>query len=65
MEHWMAEIMVEMRLHRITQVKLAKQMGVTNEYVCSILNGRLEKVPTGMEQRMRAAIAEICDKEEK
>lgn len=35
MEHWMAEIMVEMRLHRITQVKLAKQMGVTNEYVCS------------------------------
>ena len=59
MEKWMADIVGELHFRRITQRKLAKQLGVTEEYVSSILNGKIDKVPDGMKQRMEDAIKEI------
>ena len=55
----MGEVVAEMHMKKITQKALAAQMGVTNEYICSILNGKREKIPDGMEQRMRDAIRRI------
>lgn len=65
MENWMGEIIAELHMKKIKQKDLANKMGVTNEYVCTILNGKREKVPANMEQRMREAIKQICGMEEK
>lgn len=64
-EKWMCELVAEMHMNRITQRKLAERMGVTHEYVCTILNGKREKVPADMEQRMRDAIRDIVESGEK
>lgn len=55
----MGEVVAEMHMKKITQKALAAQMGVTNEYICSILNGKREKIPDDMEQRIREAISQI------
>lgn len=59
----MAEIVAELHMKRITQRALAKQLGVTEEYVSMILNGKAKK-SKGIEQRMREAIEQITAKEE-
>lgn len=64
MENWMGEIVAELHMKKIKQKDLAEKMGVTNEYVCTILNGKREKIPADMEQRMREAIKQICEMEE-
>lgn len=55
----MGEVVAEMHMKKITQKALATQMGVTNEYICSILNGKREKIPDDMERRIREAISQI------
>lgn len=55
----MGEVVAEMHMKKITQKALAAQMGVTNEYICSILNGKREKIPDDMERRIREAISQI------
>lgn len=65
MENWMGEIIAELHMKKIKQKDLAEKMGVTNEYVCTILNGKREKIPKDMEQRMREAIKQICEMEDK
>ena len=55
----MGEVVAEMDMKKITQKALAAQMGVTNEYICSILNGKREKIPDDMERRIREAISQI------
>lgn len=55
----MGEVVAEMHMKKITQKTLAAQMGVTNEYICSILNGKREKIPDDMERRIREAIGQI------
>lgn len=55
----MGEVVAEMHMKKIAQKALAAQMGVTNEYICSILNGKREKIPDDMERRIREAISQI------
>lgn len=57
------EIIAKLRINRITQRKLAEQLGVTEEYVSMILNGKAKK-SKDIEQRMNEAIKQICGMEE-
>ena len=59
METWVGEVVAEMHMKKITQKARAAQMGVTNEYICSILNGKREKILDDMERRIREAISQI------
>lgn len=43
---WGNEVIMLMREHRITQKQLAKRMGVTPQYVNSLLNGKIDR-PAG------------------
>lgn len=60
MEKWAAAIVAELHMNRITQRMLAKELGVTEEYVSMLLNGKAKS--NGMEQRMRNAINAIAGK---
>ena len=60
MEHWIAAAVGKMHVNKITQTQLADEMGVTNDYVWMILNGK--KSPKGIEQRVMTAIDSILDK---
>lgn len=54
----MAEIVGELHFRKITQRKLAKQMGVSEVYLSRVLNGQ-EKPAANFEQRMRDALEQI------
>lgn len=56
-EQWTAEIIGAMHLHEITQVQLARQLGVTAEYVNMVLNCR--RVPKDASKRFQAALSEL------
>ena len=55
----MGEVIAEMNMKKITQKALAAQMGVTNEYICSILNCKREKIPDDIERMFLEAISQI------
>ena len=57
MEHWIADVVGKMHINKITQSQLAKKMGVTNDYVWMILNGK--KSPKDAENRINSAIDSI------
>ena len=57
MEHWIAEVVGKMHINKITQSQLAKKMGVTNDYIWMILNGK--KSPKDAESRINSAIDSI------
>lgn len=57
---WRSEIFGLLHYHKITQIELAEQLGVTSIYVCQVLAGR--ENPAGMEKRMRDAIDAIAEK---
>lgn len=54
---WTADIIGQLHLHGISQVRLAAAMGYTPEYVSSVLRGH--RAPKGAEQRFRAALEEL------
>lgn len=54
MEQWIANVVGKMHINKITQSQLAEKMGVTNDYIWMILNGK--KSPKGAEGRIKAAI---------
>ena len=54
---WTGRIVGMLHTHRITQVELAHEMGVTAVYVSMVLNGK--KTAKGIEDRMDAAIHAI------
>ncbi len=54
---WTADVIGEMHLRKITKRRLAKEMGVTPEYISMVLNGHRE--PVGIEERVRAALDAI------
>lgn len=58
-EPWTGEVVGIMHVNRIKQSQVADKMGVTNDWVSMILNGK--KSPKGAEERIRAAIAEILE----
>lgn len=62
MEIWTAEAVGKMHAHRITQIELAKHMGVTNDYISLILLGK--KNPKNAKDRILQAIDEIVTERE-
>ena len=61
-KQWTGRIVGLLHMHRITQVELASEMGVTAQYVSMVLNGK--KSPKGIEERMDAAIVAITERRE-
>lgn len=59
-KEWTGRIVGLLHTHRITQTLLAKEMGVTAQYVSMVLNGK--KSPKGIEERMEAAIHAITER---
>lgn len=57
MEQWIAEAVGKMHINKITQTQLAEEMGVTNDYVWMILNGK--KAPKGIRERVESAIDKV------
>ena len=57
MERWIAETVGKMHVNKITQIELAKKMGVCNDYVSMILTGK--KSPKDAKQRINEAIDAI------
>ena len=57
MEQWIAEVVGKMHINKITQTQLAKQLGVTNDYVWMILNGK--RCPKDAQQRIKNAIDKL------
>lgn len=59
-KEWTGRIVGLLHTHRITQTLLAKEMGITAQYVSMVLNGK--KSPKGIEERMEAAIQAIAER---
>lgn len=55
---WTSVIVAFLHQNKITQKQLAEEMGLTNEYICTILSGK-KKSPADIEERMRSAIESI------
>lgn len=54
---WVAEIIGQMHINKVTSRTLADHMGLTPEYVSMVLNGH--RCPKGAEERFRIALDEI------
>lgn len=62
MEQWIANAVGKMHVNKVSQTDIAKKMGVTNDYIWMILNGK--KSPKNAEARIKSAIAEIIRERE-
>ncbi len=60
MDKWKAELLVKMRMNKITQRTLAKEMGITEEYVSMVFNGI--KNPKCAEEKFTNAVESILAK---
>ena len=54
---WTGEVIAKLHVNRIKQKELASRLGVTNEYVCMVLNS--EKERSDMREKMFDAIESI------
>lgn len=59
-EEWTGRIVGLLHTHRIMQAELATEMGVTQQYVSMVLNGK--KSAKGIQERMETAIQAIVDR---
>ena len=57
LENWIAEVVGKMHIHKITQVELAKRIGIRRDYLNKILNG-FDK-PANAEERVKKALDEL------
>ena len=57
MDNWISEAVGEMHVHKITNILLAKKMGIRPTYLSMILNGK--RSPKGADKRILNAIQEI------
>ncbi len=60
LEMWLGEIAAMLKMNRISQRELAAELGMTEEYVSMVLNGK--KTSATIEAKMRSAINEIVSK---
>lgn len=60
-DKWTGEVIGTLHVHEKTCQELAKQMGINDKYLSSILNGH--RNPPGAEERTRAALAELLKEE--
>lgn len=58
---WIGDVMGRMHVHKITITMLAREMGITREYLSAILNGHKE--PPGIQARLQAALDRLIEKE--
>lgn len=58
-KEWTGRIVGLLHTNRITQAELARELGLTAQYVSMVLNGK--KSPKGIEDRMVAAIESILN----
>ncbi len=63
MENWIARVVGKMHVNNIKQVELAKYIGVSPEYLSTILNGK--RKPKKAKERIMQAVDEICASREK
>lgn len=61
MEAWIGEAVGKMHMNGITQMQVAKYLGVTNDYVSLILRGK--KKPKDAEKRIMSAIEHLSSDE--
>lgn len=59
-EAWTGSIVGLLHTHKIKQAELAREMGVTAQYLSMVLNGK--KSPKGIKDRMEAAINSIVER---
>ena len=59
-KEWTGRIVGLLHTYRITQTDLARELGLTAQYVSMVLNGK--KSPKGIEERMEAAIQAIVER---
>ena len=59
-EAWTGRIVGLLHTHRIKQAELARELGVTAQYVSMVLNGK--KSSKGIDERMEAAIQSINER---
>ena len=59
---WSGELKALMHIHKITNVQLANQLGVTKNYVSMVLNGR--RRPLNAQQKFANAVNEIIKEKE-
>ena len=57
MQEWAANLFAKMKMNRITWRELAEHLGLTNQYVSMVANGK--ENPAGAQQRFEAAVDEI------
>ena len=57
MEKWIDEAIVKMHRNKITQIMLAKHLGVTNDYISMIFRG--VKNPKNAKEKILLAIDQI------
>ena len=57
LEKWTGDVVGALHVHERTCQELAKQMGINDKYLSSILNGH--RNPPGAEERIRTALAEL------
>lgn len=57
---WLGDVVGRMHRNRITITQVAREMGVTREYLSMILNGHRE--PDGARERLEAAVDAIIAK---
>lgn len=56
-KEWTGDLVGLMHTNKITNIMLAKELGVTDRYVSMVLNGHRE--PAGAEETFRAAVNAI------
>ena len=56
-DDWRGSLVAAMHLRRVSQKRLAEELGVTANYVCMVLSGR--RCPGGAEERFRRALGAI------
>ena len=57
---WLGDFVGQMHRYRVSITQLAQEMGVTREYLSTILNGHRE--PVGIKQRLYDALNRIVEK---
>lgn len=59
---WTGELIGKMHNVKVSQSDLARKLGITNRYVCMVLNGK--RAPKDAEQRFTAALDELIKERE-
>lgn len=60
MEKWMEDVILKMRIHRIRQTTLSKEIGCSKTWLSYIFNGN-RKCSENMKERIESAVEKIIN----